>query len=299
MNEMSIAPKVCVVLVNWNGADHTIPCIEDLRQSTYPHVQALVVDNGSSDDSPAQIAGRFPDVEVIRAGSRIAMAEARNRGLRRALAKGCEYVLILDNDTTLDPQLVSHLVNTARAQGDLAAVVPKIYWLRDPRRFWFIHGRISLWTGIYDNPAHDRIDQGQFDVERTVQIASTCCVLIPRKIAERVEFDSSLHYSDDVEWSLECHRQGFRIVYCPQGKLWHKVGGSESKNPPPLLRYLWTRDQLRTLRKHARPLQWASVAFLYPFRAILRIIAMIVRRQWGCIPAELKGAKEGFFAPIK
>jgi hypothetical protein len=71
------------------------------------------------------------------------------------------------------------------------------------------------------------------------------------------------------------------------------------KMAPSLVRYLSTRNQLWTLRKVASRWQMACIAAIYPLRALLRILAMIARGQWDCIPAELRGAKEGFFAPLK
>jgi len=91
--------KVGVILANWNGAEFTIPCIESLSQSDYPDFVTIVVDDGSTDDSPAQITRRFPNLELLRQSTNLGLSQARNRGMERALELRCDYVMILDNET--------------------------------------------------------------------------------------------------------------------------------------------------------------------------------------------------------
>jgi GT2 family glycosyltransferase len=301
MNETPDAPKVCVVLVNWNGAEFTIPCVQSLSESDYPDLVTIVVDDGSTDTSPAQIAQRFPGLELLRQTTNIGVWQARNRGIERALELGCEYVVILDNDTRVDRSLISRLVTMAREYDGSVAVGPKIYYLRDPKRLWYAYGHLNLRTGIYSNPVYNVLDEGQFDQRREMQLGSSCCLLIPRRILEVVGgFDTnySVYGGGDVDWSLRCWRAGFKLVYCPEGKLWHLVGGSANKIPRALIRYLTTRNQLWTLRKVVTPFQLMTITLFYPLRSLFRLARSAFRREWDCIPAELKGAKDGFLASI-
>lgn len=294
-------PKVGVILVNWNGGEFTIPCVESLLNSTYTNFQIVVVDDGSTDGSPDRIAQRFPRVELLRQPKNSGVSKARNRGIRHALQLGCEYALMMDNDTRADPGLISSLVESAESASRRAVVGPKIYWLRHPDRIWFAFGHLSLWTGLYSNPAYNQQDHGQFDQPRDMEVASSCCMLMPREALETVGgFDEAFGYRthEDVDLSLRCRRAGFRIIFSPKAKIWHLVGGSAQKMSGASIRYHATRDQIWTLRKAATRVQMISIAMFYPFRAIVRISAMIARGQWDSIPAELRGAWEGFFAPI-
>jgi GT2 family glycosyltransferase len=294
-------PKVGVILVNWHGAEFTLPCVESLLKSNYPNFQIVVVDDGSTDGSPDRIAHEYPQVELLRQPTNSGVSKARNRGIRHALDMGCEYALMMDNDTRADPGLISSLVETAESANRRAVVGPKIYWLRDPDRLWFAFGRLSLWTGLYSNPAYNQQDRGQFEKAIEMEVASSCCMLMPRKALETAGgFDEAFGFRthEDVDLSLRCRRAGFRIIFSPKAKIWHLVGGSAQKMSGASIRFHATRDQLWTLRKAATRGQMISIAFFYPFRAIVRISGMIARGQWDSIPAELRGAKEGFFAPI-
>ncbi len=291
--------KVCVVLVNWNGAEFTIPCIESLSKCDYPDFVTIVVDDGSTDDSPVQITRRFPGLEFLRQPGNLGVSQARNRGIERALELGCDYVMILDNDTRVDSTLISHLVATAKEYGDLVAVGPKIYYLRDPNRLWFAYGRLNLWTGLYSNPVYNSIDRGQFEQVVEMDSASSCCLLIPMEIIRLVGgFDPGFTRNEDVDWSLRCMSAGFRLLYCPQGKVWHFGGGSSRKQQPASIRYFLTRNQLWTLRKVGRPWHLVSVSLLYPLHCGWRLAKMALKGEWGCMCAELRGVKDGFFAPL-
>jgi len=292
-------PSVCVVLVNWNGGEHTIPCVESLRESDYPSLQIVVVDDGSTDCSPDRIGRRFPGLETLRQPANLGVSQARNRGIARAGELGSDYVLILDNDTRVDPTLIRCLVAEARAHGDAAAVGPKIYYLDDPARLWFAYGRLSLWTGLYFNPAYNQVDRGQFEQSVEMDAASSCCLLIPKGMLDTVGgFDPAFTRNEDVDWSLRARRAGFKLRYCPSARVWHFAGGSSRKQPCASIRYLLTRNQLWTIRKVGRPWHLLSVLCLYPAHCCWRLAKMSAARQWDCLWAELRGAKDGFLAPL-
>jgi GT2 family glycosyltransferase len=294
--------RVGVILVNWNGAELTIPCIESLLASSYSNFHIIVVDDGSTDGSADRISQRFPGLELLRQPANLGLSKARNRGIERALELGSDYVLILDNDTRVDPDLIANLLKAAAAIGEPVVVGPKIYWLDYPDRLWFAYGRLSLWTGIYSNAAYNHVDHGQFDRSVEMDVGSGCCMLIPKEVFRAVgSFDETYGRwaAEDVDWCLRCRRVPFRIVYSPKAKVWHRVSGSADKMPRALTRFLATRNQLWSCRRLASSCQMCTIALLYPFRATLRIFAMITRRQWECIWAELRGARDGFLAPLR
>src|SRR3712207_3089549 len=107
------APKVAVVVLSWNGRDDTLACVESLLAQSWPRVETIVVDNGSTDGSADAVAERFPDVPLIRSDTNLGFAEGNNVGLRAALERGADYALLLNNDTIADERLVESLVAEA------------------------------------------------------------------------------------------------------------------------------------------------------------------------------------------
>ena len=90
--------NLVAVVLNWNGGDDTLAALESLDG-----VDTVCVDNGSDDGSPDAVAARFPRVELIRTGVNLGFSGGNNVGIRRALARGADWVLLLNNDAVADP----------------------------------------------------------------------------------------------------------------------------------------------------------------------------------------------------
>jgi GT2 family glycosyltransferase len=119
-------PLVLVVIVNWNLKQETIACLESVRGTGYP-CDIVVVDNGSEDNSAEEIAGRFPQVQVLALCRNVGFAAACNLGLKQGLSEGTQYVLLLNNDTIVDRELLTQLVRAAETHPDAGILGPKVY----------------------------------------------------------------------------------------------------------------------------------------------------------------------------
>jgi len=291
--------KVCVVILNWNGGDLTLHCLENLRKADWPGLQCVIVDNGSTDGSAEAIAKAFPDVGIIQNPTNLGWAAGSNQGIAWGSARGADYLLVLNNDTWGDPSMISNLVGAASALHDQAAIIPKIYLGSDRSRLWFARGRVNLWTGLFSNPAYNLVDDGRFDSSLEAEYASGCCILMPREIVQRVGgFDASFFaYVEDVEWSIRCRRAGFRIVLCPQARLWHDVSVTGKKRPA-MMRYLLTRNHLWTLRRYASTWQFVCAMFFLPPRSLWRILRLARAHDGNSIAAEFRGLKDGLLGVI-
>ena len=135
--------KIFIVL-NWNGKNDTIQCLASLKALTTAH-SVLVVDNGSTDDSALEIARAFPDVEVIATGSNLGYAEGNNVGLRHALKNSPDAILILNNDTVVEPNLLS-----AFLKRDLPIQGGSLVQMSNPERLDHIGGMWNIKTGKFD-----------------------------------------------------------------------------------------------------------------------------------------------------
>ncbi|MGD1995023.1 MAG: glycosyltransferase, partial [Anaerolineae bacterium] len=108
-----MTPKVTFSILNWNQRDLTLDCLASLEALDYPNYEVVVVDNGSREDEAAVIRSRFPEVTVVENERNVGFAEGNNIAIRQAMADGADYVLLLNNDTTVDPQMLTHMVEVA------------------------------------------------------------------------------------------------------------------------------------------------------------------------------------------
>ncbi|SHG20413.1 Glycosyl transferase family 2 [Desulfacinum infernum DSM 9756] len=92
-------PEIAVIVLNWNGKEDTLECLDSLSRVNYPRCRLIVVDNASSDGSVEAIRQAFPEVVILRNSRNLGYAGGNNVGIRYALKIGCEYLCILNNDT--------------------------------------------------------------------------------------------------------------------------------------------------------------------------------------------------------
>jgi len=128
--------KVTAIVLNWCGETVSRECLQSLRESDYPSLTILLVDNGSHDQSGERLRETFPDVSYLQTGSNLGYAGGNNRGIQWALERGADFILILNNDTALEPRTVSQLVGSSGGgSGRVGGVVPKIL-LKKNLRSW-------------------------------------------------------------------------------------------------------------------------------------------------------------------
>ena len=126
----SDSPKVAIVILNWNGLADTLECLDSLQKIVYPNYVVVVIDNGSNGNDAEIIKKKFGDfVFVIEEEKNLGFAGGCNEGIRWALHSGAKYVLLLNNDTVVDPNFLIELVNVAQNDPQIGIVGPKVYLL--------------------------------------------------------------------------------------------------------------------------------------------------------------------------
>jgi GT2 family glycosyltransferase len=218
-------PLVYIVLVNWNGKAVTLDCLASLNTISYSNWRAVLVDNGSTDGSVDAIRTAYPDVTVLEMKKNLRYAGGANVGIRYAVDHGAELVLTINNDTTVHPEFLAHLVNRIESDSTIGMVAPKIYYHDDPKRLWFAGASASMWTGTMRHFGIREIDRGQYDTPRELDHISGCCLLVRKEVIEMIGlFDEAFYlYAEDADWAMRCRRAGFRLFYEPRAMIWHKI----------------------------------------------------------------------------
>ncbi len=225
---MSSQPLVFIIIINWNGRDITLDCLNSLSRITYKNVKTIVVDNASADGSSWALREKFPNVVVLEMKQNLRFAGGTNFGIRYGLEHGAEMFLLLNNDTTVHEEFLSAMVARITSRQDIGMVAPKIYYDAEPNRIWFAGGTISLWTGTMKHIGLREIDNGQYDASRDIEYSTGCCFLTWRDVVENIGLldESYTMYSEDADWSMRVRRAGYSIVYEPKAKVWHKLSVS-------------------------------------------------------------------------
>lgn len=219
-------PNVGIVISNYNGWQDTVQCLESLQKQTYRDFEIILLDDASTNDSVQQLQKHLTENTVfLPREANVGFAAANNVGMRRALADGCDWVLLLNNDTVAAPDFLETLLRETPAG---AVSCPKMLFLDPPDEIWFAGGEMDRATGKVRHLGGHEKDGPAFAEKKQVSFITFCCVLLPRQVIEQVGFlDETLFmYCEDVDYCIRLTDAGVPLWFLPDAKIWHKAGGS-------------------------------------------------------------------------
>jgi GT2 family glycosyltransferase len=251
--------RVTPVVLNYRNVSDTICCIEALVGAGYGAADIVIVDNYSGDDSVDRLQSAFPASEVIRTTRNLGFAAGCNVGIRRACERGCEYVLLINNDVTVKPGFLDAAVATADSNPLIGIVAGKTYFASDPERIWDA-GEIISWSRCQNlRRGSGDLDRGQFDVSEPVDAATGALMIIRADVFEKVGLLPEEYFMgmETEEFSLRAREAGYSVQYIPELVAWHEVGAA---SPSAQAWYLYNiyRHKLLFFRRN-------SAAWIYPY----------------------------------
>jgi GT2 family glycosyltransferase len=260
---MSAKSPIWIVLLNCNTPAVTAECIRSLREMDSSHFEILVIDNGSTDGSIEFLEREFPGVSMLSLKSNSGFAAGCNIGIRHAVAHDAEYVLLLNNDTTVAPDFLREALAALQADSSIGAVCPKIYFAEPPDMFWYAGADFSGWTAFTKHRGWRTLDRGQFDVPEEITQATGCAMLIRCSVLSDVGLldEQFWAYAEDLDWSIRFRNKGYRLVFAPKARVWHHCGATVKfmgSGSQAIRQFFSTRNMLFVARKHLHWYQFPS-----------------------------------------
>ena len=249
--------NLAAIVLNWNGGDDTLAALASLEG-----VDTICVDNGSVDGSAERVAERFPAVELIRTGENLGFSGGNNVGIRRALARGADWVLLLNNDAVADPGLPAALESAAETRPDAGVLACKVFFAEPRDVLMYAGGRVNLRLGYWGRQeGFGERDDGRFDALRDVDRATGAAMAVSRPALERAGLlDEELFaYAEDADWCIRIRRAGLAVVFVPDAKVWHVGSASTGGLSSPTSLYYETRNMIVVAERH-HPLPRAARA---------------------------------------
>jgi hypothetical protein len=300
-------PKVSIIIGNWNGLEDTGECLEHLKKITYSNYDVILVDNDSTGNDVQVLRDKFADyIHVIENEKDYGYVGGANIGMRYAMANSQpDYILLLNNDTAVDANFLTCLVEAAESQKSAGIVGGKICFLSAPNQIQIVWGKTNLWHWQIFLPVplyssyRKIVDKGQYDYLRDVDWVSGCCMLIKKEVINKIGLleEACSGGLDDYDYCLCAKKAGFSVLYTYRAQIWHKNAQSYIKNKIEGSRsYFDGRNRFIFMKRHASKLQYilfvlSCFTIYFWFRA--SFFVLVVRKP--AMAATLfKGMMEGF-----
>lgn len=218
-------PKVAVVVVNYNGFEYSNDCITSLLNTDYPDFSILFVDNGSTDGSGKSIKNRYGNKIIhLPLPKNLGVTGGNNAGIDYALQHNYDYILFINNDTIVNESFLLKMVE-ASIENTRTLVVPKIICYFEQKKLdHFVGSDFNWWTAQPLDYHPYPYDRPELNIKCEVNVASTCCLLVPAVLINDIgRMDENYFmYFDDSDFTIAASRKGYRIIYEPEAKIFHK-----------------------------------------------------------------------------
>ncbi|MDO8845975.1 glycosyltransferase family 2 protein [Methylicorpusculum sp.] len=241
---------IYLVILNWNGKEDTLACLNSLKKLNYINYEVIVVDNGSTDGSEDVFRAYYPDLKVIQTGQNLGYAEGNNVGIRYALEKNAEYILLLNNDTIVDSDLLNELELAADNNPNVGVFGATLLYMDNPKIIWFAGAKWNPQTLTFDYPYQDqKIPENLYT---KTDYACGAALFFRSEVAKSIGLLDARFFLvwEESDWCLRAKRVGYGCQQVPAAYVWHKVGVSFDGEDSPLREYFDFRNRLLWAEKN-------------------------------------------------
>jgi GT2 family glycosyltransferase len=254
-----INPSIAVIVVNWNSYKFTFECISSLKKCNYSNFKIILVDNGSKDFSIEQLRKDFKGLDIIKNKSNLGFTGGNNIAISKALKENFDYVMLLNNDTKVNSDFLSFLVERLENENNLGAIQPLILQMDDKNKVWNAGGEFIKLFGL-----PKVIDKGKNiksinPNKHYTEWISGCCIMLKSKVINEVGLldNSFFAYFEDVDWSLRIKNDGYLLGIDNRSIIYHYESGSSKTSSKsregflnPVVHYYNFRNHIKLIKKH-------------------------------------------------
>lgn len=286
---------VTSIVLNWNRRDDTLACLASMAGQSVGQTSApidhrlLLIDNGSTDGSVDAIRAAFPDVELIALPENRGYAAGVNLGVRRALAAGADWTILLNNDTVAAPDLLARLLAAAEDPA-VGLLAPTVTYFDAPETVWPSAGRRRRLTLAASDTTANPPSPDPYSVDW----ATGCCLLVRRAVWETVGLldERFKVYYEDHDFCLRARAAGWRILHVPRAAIRHRVAQSTGTGSPEQM-YLLARSSVPYFLIHTHGLHRLFIVAYRAGSLVRTLVGTTLAGRTDAGAAYLRGIRDG------
>ena len=292
------SPKVYVLTLNWNGKSLLDDCLTSYLENDYANFEVVMIDNGSTDDSVEYVKQNFPEVIILQNEKNLGYSGGFNVGLDYAFNRNnADYVLISNNDVKADQKVISELVKVAETDETIGFTTGKVYYYDHPNILQTVGKKSDpvRWNGGDIGVREE--DRGQYDEISEKEFVDDIYTMVRRKLyLETGGYDTTFFLQcEEYDWQARAKKKGYRIMFTPFAKIWHKdsmtIGKMSSQKA-----YYDARNPMLVILKHKSPVYFRRYFWLHLRKDVFKVSLKALLTKF-----ELKKAYKiwaGFFSGL-
>lgn len=293
-------PRVAVVVPVFNKLPLTLRFLESFRRVHYNNYEIVIIDDASADGTGAHLARHYPWVTVLRGNGELFWAGGTNKGVRYALERQFDYVLTINNDTLVDPDFLSRLIDTAEAN-PRSLVGARINFLAEPTRVWSVGGYTNwrqknvYFLNLREHSSEEKELLARRPSPTESELLTGCGVLVPTACYRAVGLYDQLNcpqYHADSEFTLRARKRGWRILVDLHAVVWNDVPNTCVLKHIGLKRSPWYWRPMLAIHLRYCPPRWLPISLWRQYRDTL--IDQLYSPRPGDLTPPMERVKRGF-----
>lgn len=275
-NKHSELHPVTVLVLNYNGLEHLRDCLSSLQNQSYPNYKISLIDNASTDESIRFVKKNFPAVKIVANKSNTGTAGGFNFGAKFVET---EFILFLANDIKAEPNLIEELMCQITGDNSIAMGSPKMMNFHEPELIDYAGIKMDIF-GFPLISGHGEKDGDQYNVVKE-SVPTGTCLLIRKSIFDKVGGydDDYFTLSDELDLWWRIRLLGYKCVFVPQTKIYHKAAATLSQFKRSKLRFFSERNTTRNLLKNYSALTLAKTLPQYFVLLVAEILFYLFLRR--------------------
>lgn len=297
--------RVAVIVVHLHGFEVTNGCLFSLAASGCTDLDVVLVDNGSSNGSAAQLLAAHPYIKLLRSPHNAGFTGGNNLGMQYALKEGYEFVLLLNNDTFVSPGFLEPMLRYLEQNRKVAAVQPKIFFHHDRNKLWSAGSFYNKILGFTYTRGLNKGNQPVYDTPLAVDWISGCALLVRSAVLRQTGlFDPNMFlYFEDADLSFRIRKAGYGLAYVPASVIYHIAGASgkregQKNTVQPFVYYYNLRNRIWFLKKYSAWYLLPTVVLANSFYIGALIGFFLLRGRTAKFKAVLNALKDGWRGKI-
>lgn len=290
---------VVIIVLNHNKKNDILQCLDSIFKMDYSEFEVIVVDNGSKDGSVEEIKTKYPSGHLVESKTNLGAAGGRNLGMQYVNEKfDFQYILFLDNDSIVEKNALSEMINSFNSKEEIGIVTPKCYMMSKTNTFGYAGGMaVNLFTGKIEDIGSGKKDEGQYDKPMFVDACGGLFLASKNLISRVGMFDDKFNpYGwEDVDYSIRAREKGYNIVYNPKAIVHHKGGKITRTTSATEYEYSKVKNYFYLLKKHANIFQFITLGLFLPLRILKIMVQEILQGKVNVLFYQFKG----FFSLFK